>query len=223
MTSHPLDPKNRSKRWGAIRCSPSSWQFVEASSVFLLRAQCPLKLKSRLETHWSQIKEKKKKKRTKSRKLCAHRQPTINYDHRSYMCRISSVTFVSNLPRDRDRGNSKNRWIKPNTNGMLHSYIPASSSIFQIIFPETSCHAKTRLPDQRLWQPARPYLLIINRHTRSILPILPSPIFKNMAKQAYQHIHSTILTHNTRAQKPTLGKASRDASDTRAWHTTRTL
>jgi len=44
-----------------------------------------------------------------------------------------------------------------------------------------------------------------------------------MAKQAHQHTHSTILTHNTRAQKPTLGKTSRDASDTRAWHTTRTL
>ena len=73
--------------------------------------------------------------------------------------------------------------------------------------------------DQRLWQSIRSYLLIANRHTRSILPILPDPIFKNMAKQAYQHTHSTILTHNARAQMPTLGKASRDASDTRAWHT----
>ena len=27
-----------------------------------------------------------------------------------------------------------------------------------------------------------------------------------MAKQAHQHTHSTILTHNTRAQKPKLGK-----------------
>ena len=68
--------------------------------------------------------------------------------------------------------------------------------------------------------PGPTYLQLTDRHTRSKLPILPNPIFKNMAKQAYQHIHSTILMHNTRAQKPTLGKASRDASDTRAWHAT---
>ena len=99
-----------------------------------------------------------------------------------------------------------------------HPFVSASPSIFQIWFPETDCHAKTRLPDRRLWQSARPYLLIINSHTRSILPILPNSIFKKMAKQAHQHTRSTILTHNTRAQMPTLGKASRDASDTRAWH-----
>ena len=60
-----------------------------------------------------------------------------------------NVRFQTNS-HDRDRGNSKNRRIKPNTNGMLYSHIPASSSIFQIKFPETDCHAKTRLPDQRL-------------------------------------------------------------------------
>ena len=38
--------------------------------------------------------------------------------------------------------------------------LSAPFSIFQICFPETDCHAKTRLPDQRLWQSARPYLLI---------------------------------------------------------------
>ena len=37
-------------------------------------------------------------------------------------------------------------------------------------------NAPTR--SERLWQPARSYLLIFNRHTRSILPILPNPIFK---------------------------------------------
>ena len=102
------------------------------------------------------------------------------------MCGISSATFVSKpISRPRPR-NSKNRAAKPETNG---TFVSASPSIFQILFPETGCHAKTRLPDQRLWQPARPYLLTINRHTRNILPILPSPIFKK-----WQNRHTNTLT-----------------------------
>ena len=69
-----------------------------------------------------------------------------------------------------------------------HPFVSASPSISQILFPETDCHAKTRLPDQRLWQSARPYLLIINIRTRSILPILPSSIFKK-----WQNGHTNTL------------------------------
>ena len=132
-----------------------------------------------------------------------------------------NVRFESkSRPRPR---NSKNRWEKPETNGTRGPFVSALHSIFQILFPETGCHAKTRLPDRRLWQPARPYLLIINRHTRSILPILPSPIFKK-----WQNRHSNTFiprfSHIMLGRKmPTLGKTSRDASDTRAWHTTFTL
>ena len=156
---------------------------------------------------------------TKSRKLSAHGRPTIamivlrayaeSRAQRSFRKQIAIATAEFEKSTSRTR----NEWHNP--------FVSALPSIFQILFPETGCHAKTRLPDQRLWQPARPYLLIINRHARSVLPILPSPIFKKMAKQAHQHIHSTILTHNVRAQnRPTLGKTSRDASDTRAWHAT---
>lgn len=67
--------------------------------------------------------------------------------------------------------------------------------LFKLNFPETSCHTPIR--PETVTRPVQPYLFIINTSTRSILPILSNPIFKeNIAKQAYQHTLSTILTHN---------------------------
>ena len=116
--------------------------------------------------------------------------------------------------------NSKNQYVNEGRNKWHRwSLVSTSLSIFQIMLPETSCHAKTR---QRLWQLARTYLLIINVHIHQKVYYLSYLILylKKMTTQAYQHIHSTILTHNTRAQEPKLGRTSRDVSDTRAWHTT---
>ena len=93
--------------------------------------------------------KKKGKKKSNSRKLSAHGRPTIINDCCSFTCTISSATFVSKANRDRDRGNLKNRWTKAETSGMLHSFPILFSSIFQIWFPETGCHAKTRLPEIR--------------------------------------------------------------------------
>ena len=155
---------------------------------------------------------------TKSRKLSAHRRPTIamiilrayaeSRAQRSFRKQIATATAEFEKSTSRTR----NEWHNP--------FVSALPSISQILFPETGCHAKTRLPDQRLWQPARPYLLIINRHTRSILPILSSPIFKK-----WQNRHTnTLIPRFSRImlgrKMPTLGKTSRDASDTRAWHAT---
>ena len=155
---------------------------------------------------------------TKSRKLSAHGRPTIAMIIlRTCAESRAHVRFeTKSRPRPRNSKNStsrtRNEWHNP--------FVSALPSISQILFPETGCHAKTRLPDQRLWQPARPYLLIINRHTRSILPILPSPIFKK-----WQNRHTnTLIPRFSRImlgrKMPTLGKTSRDASDTRAWHAT---
>ena len=77
----------------------------------------------------------------------------------------------------------------------------SSFSIFQTLFPETDCHAKTRLPERRLWQSARPYLLIITTRVPEVCYLSYLSLYLKMAKQAHQHTRSTILTHNARAQK----------------------
>ena len=71
-----------------------------------------------------------------------------------------------------------------------------------------------------------PALPIYNQFApESMLPILPGAIFKKMAKQAHQHIHSTVLTHYTRVQKVYTRESipRGDASVTRAWHYFHTL
>ena len=59
----------------------------------------------------------------------------------SYMHKISSSTFVSKPNRDRDREFEKSK-AKPETSGHWRPLVSAPLSIFQIIFPETGCHAK---------------------------------------------------------------------------------
>ena len=97
-----------------------------------------------------------------------------------------NVRFESkSRPRPR---NSKNRWAKPETNGIIVHLSQLFPRFIKFYFLKQVVTRKTRLPDQRLWQPARPYLLIINRHARSILPILPNPIFKK-----WQNRHTNTL------------------------------
>ena len=171
------DPKNE-KPFVAAPLRDSLSRPLRSSS-FGRNARWNLNLGSRFTNRKS--KKKRKKKGTKSRKLSAHGRPTIamiilrtcteSRAQRSFRKQITTATakFEKSTSKARDEWHS-------------HPFVSASPSISQILFPETGCHAKTRLPDQRLWQPARPYLLIINRHTRSILPILPSPIFKKYGK-----------------------------------------
>ena len=109
---------------------------------------------------------------------------------------------------------------KPKDDGMFHS-CQIHRRFFEWNFLKQVGHAKTRLPDERLCQPVRPYLLIVNIHTRKYATYpTRKPIFKikKIAKQAYQHIHSTVLTHNPGAKAYTR-ETSRDASDTRVWYT----
>ena len=92
--------------------------------------------------------------------------------------------------RDRDR-DTKFEKSKSKTRNKWHApFVPVSLSIFQIKFPETGWTREKGTRDQRLCQPARPYLLIIKHiHTRSMLPILTSrPIFKK-----WQNRHTNTL------------------------------
>ena len=145
-------------------------------------------------------------------------------DRCPFACACSSnnnVRFETNSrPRPR---NSKNRWAKPKTNGMFRS-CQLCHRFFKWNFLKQVGHAKTRLPDQRLCQPVRPYLLIINEQTHQKVYYLSYlALYLKIAKESHQHAHSTILTHDTRAQGPTLERTSRDVSDTRVWHTACTL
>ena len=195
MTSHSLDPKQIQKmRTHSLQ--PSSWQFVGPLRSSFFERDARWNLLTRLIRDFLIRKHKKKKIITKKDRN----------DH------------VQNLERN---GNSKNRiekWVAFSTRSHV--------SIFQIIFPETDCHTRTRLPDQRETVTTCPALPTypINSRTRSMLPILPSSIFKKNGKTGIP-THSFHDSHawHPGAKKPTLGKASRDASDTRAWHTTCTL
>ena len=105
MTSHSLDPKKDPKNEKPFVAALFA-TVCRASSVFLLRARCPLKLTTRLEIFYSHIKKKERKNR--SRKLSAHGRPIAITDHCPHMGKISSSTFVSPISRPRPR-NSKNR------------------------------------------------------------------------------------------------------------------
>ena len=136
------------------------------------------------------------------------------------MCRISSATFVSRRNRDHDRENSKSG-RKGRDKRTFHSCHGFITSTLRITFAETGCHAKTRLPDQRLWQPARPCLLTIKRiHTQKVCYLSYLALY---LKKQNKHTN-TLAPRFSRIipgrKKPTLGRASRDVSDTRAWHAT---
>ena len=94
-------------------------------------------------------------------------------------------------------------------------------TIFQIRFPETGWsreNAPTR-PETVPTCPALPtYYTQQTRQKVCYLSYLA--LYLKMAKQAHQHTRSTILSHTTRAQGPTLERTSRDASDTRVQHAT---
>ena len=161
MTSHSLDP-DKIQKMRSHSLQPSSWQFVGPlrSSSFGRNARWNLNLGSRFTNRKS--KKKRKKKGTKSRKLSAHGRPTIamiilrtcteSRAQRSFRKQITTATakFEKSMSKARDE------WY-------CSPFVSASPSISQILFPETDCHAKTRLPDQRLWQSARPYLLMIKQ------------------------------------------------------------
>ena len=132
-----------------------------AFSLFFLRAQCPLKL-------------------TSSSSLSI-RRPKNNYtwttiDHNdrcpfAHACSSNTyvnVRFGTYLPliRDRDR-DTKFEKSKNKTRNKWHApFVPISLSIFQIGFPETGWTHERGTRDQRLCQPARPYLLTI-KHIRT--------------------------------------------------------
>lgn len=62
--------------------------------------------------------------------------------------------------------------------------------------------------------PVPTYLKLIDTFTqKSMLPACLWPIFKK-CKHSHQHIHSTVLSHSTRVQKPTLESMPRGTSDT---------
>ena len=133
-----------------------------AFSLFFLRAQCPLKL-----TSSSSLSNRKPKNN--------YTWTTIDHSDRCpFACACSSNTYInvrfgtySRPIRDRDR-DTKFEKSKSKTRNKWHApFVPISLSIFQIRFPETGWTREKGKRDQRLCQPARPYLLIIkHRHTR---------------------------------------------------------
>ena len=129
-----------------------------ASSLFFLRAQCPLKLTSSFSLSNRKLKNNFKK---------------INRKSWPYACACSSNIYTnvrfgtySRPIHDRDR-DTKFEKSKSKTRNKWHApFVPISLSIFQIAFPETGWTRERETRDQRLCQPARPYLLIIkHRHT----------------------------------------------------------
>ena len=150
----------------------------------------------------------------------------MNNDHieiavRSHVHARVILTFVSKPNRDHDReiqkidGQNQRRWHVP--------FVPASPSIFRMKFPETGW-TRENAPTRPETVPTCPALPTYTQQARQKVCYLTYlALYLKMAKQAHQHAHSTILTRNTRAQGPTLDRTSRDASDTRVWHTTCTL
>ena len=134
---------------------------------------------------------------------------------------IPTETFVSGPTRDLSATatamlNSKNRRVE--TRNKWHApFVPISLSIFQIRFPETGWTREKGTRDQRLCQPARPYLLTIKHiHTRKYATYPNSrSIFKK-----WQNRHTNTLalrfSHIPLGRRPKLERTSRDASDTRA-------
>ena len=105
-----------------------------------------------------------------------------------------NVRFVTNTTTTAIIRRMNRRRARDEENSPLASQL-CHRPLFKLNFPETSCHTPIR--PETVTRPVQPYLFIINTCTRSILPILSNPIFKeNIAKQAYQHTLSTILTHN---------------------------
>ena len=117
--------------------------------------------------------------------------------HSHVRARAINVRFE--LIRDRDREIRKiDRQNQRREHALL---VPVSPSIFQINFQKQVGHTKTRLPDLRLCQPARPYLLrIITDTPESILPILPSAIFKKW-QNGHTNTHTPRFSHKRSGAK----------------------
>ena len=157
MTSHSLDP-DKIQKMRNHSLQPSSWQFVGPlrSSSFGRDARWNLNLGSRFT-------KPKKKENDRS-----YRSPYAQNLERN-------VRFESkSRPRPR---NSKNRWAKPDwrvtfvARRFLKFYSLKQVVTRKRAYPIGDCD---NLPG--------PTYLWLNRHTRSILPILPSPIFKKYGK-----------------------------------------
>ena len=141
------------------------------SSLFFLRAQCPLKLTSSFSLSNRKLKNNFKK---------------INRESWPYACACSSNIYTnvrfgtySRPIHDRDtefeksKSKTRNKWHVP--------FVPISLSIFQIRFPETGWRRENRKRDQRLCAnlPGPTYLKLNTGTPESKLPILTNrPIFK---------------------------------------------
>ena len=73
--------------------------------------------------------------------------------------------------------------------------------------------------DRRLCQPAQSYLLIINTHSYQKLPAYQAPLPLYSIEKMAKHRHTNTLIPRfsliRSGARPTLGRTSRDASDTR--------
>ena len=118
---------------------------------------------------------------------------------------------MSRSTRDHDRGiqkiddQSQRRWHVP--------FVSASLSSFPMKFPGTGWTRENAPTRPETVPSARPYLRIINKQAHQKVYYLSYlTLYLKMAKQAHRHIHFTILTHNTRAQRHILERTSRDVT-----------
>ena len=152
MTSHSLDP-DKIQKMRSHSLQPSSRQFVGPlrSSSFGRDARWNLNLGSRFSNRLNQ--KKKGKKRTESRKLRARSTMIVlrtcaqSRAQRSFRKRVATAKFEKSKSETRDEWHLSQFWPR-----FIEFY-----SLKQVVT------RKTRLPDQRLWQPARPCLLIIKQ------------------------------------------------------------
>ena len=131
------DPKNE-KPFVAAPLRDSLSRPLRSSS-FGRNARWNLNLGSRFTNRKS--KKKRKKKGTKSRKLSAHGRPTIamiilrtcteSRAQRSFRKQITTATAKF----EKSMSKARNEWHN-------RPFIAAFPSIYQILFPETGCHAK---------------------------------------------------------------------------------
>ena len=164
MTSHSLDSKKKSKKWEAIRCSPlrnslSGFFGLLSSSAMLVETYNQLGLR--------------------------FLNRTKNNDQRSqwslcpYMCRISGSTFVSKFNSQPRLRNSKNRkQSQKNVWLLITIRVNLILDLSNLISWNRLSRENVLTQQQTMTTCLALLVYNYNRQTRSILSILPNPIFK---------------------------------------------
>ena len=154
MTSHSFDP-SKIEKMRSHSLQPSSWQFVGPLRSSSFGRDARWNLLTRLEISYTLIKKKiKRKKRLNRESLSAHGRPAI-------LVRACAESRAQRSFREHSRPRPRIRKIDERSQKRIIDSSRPPSRFFKFDFLKQVATRKTRLPEQRMWQPARPYLLTI--------------------------------------------------------------